>query len=200
MNEQERRKVMERLLEQMKRPGADAQQGIRPAPEQPPQGSAPVPTVVQRAPIGSDQVQLTYDNADLYEFVNQIADTLGITPIVIDPEVKGTVTIHSSAPMSKEDIFPLFNLILKNNNAALVKQGNIYQIVPTSAALKRGLEIIDHLPPVAPPRTSQGAARTAEGERDVGRRPRRPRNSRRPALPPRLHRSPGRPQSRRPCP
>ncbi len=149
MSEQERRKVMEKLLEQMKRPGSDQQQGVRPVPEQQP-GPAPVPTVVQRAPLGSDQVQLTYDNADLYEFINQIADTLGITPIVIDPEVKGTVTIHSSAPMSREDIFPLFNLILKNNNAALVKQGNIYQIVPTSAAIKRGLEIVDHLPPELP--------------------------------------------------
>src|SRR5204862_6987886 len=30
---------------------------------------------------------------------------------------------------------------------ALVKQGNIYQIVPISSALKKGLEIIVHLPP-----------------------------------------------------
>ena len=97
--------------------------------------------------ISGGQLQLSYDNADLYEFINQIASTLAITPIVIDPEVKGTVTIHSSAPMAREDIFPLFNLILKNNNAALVKQGNVYQIVPISSGLKKGLEIIEHLPP-----------------------------------------------------
>jgi general secretion pathway protein D len=148
MSEQERRKVMEKMLNTRRNAEQQQQQsGIRPADEPPAApGSSPVPELVQRAPLASDQVQLTYDNADLYEFVNQIADTLGITPIIIDPEVKGSVTIHSSAPMSRQDIFPLFNLILKNNNVALVKQGNIYQIVPTSAALKRGLEIVDHLP------------------------------------------------------
>jgi len=103
---------------------------------------------------------LAYDNADLYEFINQIADTLAITPIIIDPDVKGSVTIHSSAPMPKEDVFPLFNLILKNNNAALVEQGNIYQVVPISSALKKGLEIVDHLPPKPPEQTTTEAPNT----------------------------------------
>ena len=95
-------------------------------------------------------MQLNFDNAELYDFVNQIADTLGITPIIIDPNVKGSVNIHSSAPLAKDDVFPLFNLILKTNNSALVKQGNIYQLVPISEALRKGLEIIDHRPPESP--------------------------------------------------
>ena len=106
MSEAERRKVMEKMLN-ARRTGEQQQHGVRPVPEDgaaAAPGSPAVPELVQRAPLASDQVQLTYDNADLYEFVNQIADTLGITPIVIDPEVKGTVTIHSSAPMSKQDI------------------------------------------------------------------------------------------------
>ena len=74
---------------------------------------------------------------------------------MIDPEVKGTVTIQSSAPMSKEDVFPLFNIILKNNNAALVKEGDIYQIVPISSGLKKGLEVIEDLP--VPPPAKPGA-------------------------------------------
>jgi general secretion pathway protein D len=180
--DEERRKVFERLVEQMRKkaqeqPGQapaqqqagqpaaqqttvpqpasqqagqpSAQQEPAPVPAQQQPAAAPaVPAVARRAPLAGNQVQLAYDNADLYEFVNQIADTLGITPIIIDPDVKGSVTIHSSAPMAREDVFPLFNLILKNNNAALVKQGNIYQVVPTSSAIKKGLEIIDHLPPV----------------------------------------------------
>ncbi len=153
----EKRKAVERLFEQMqKATEAQKQPGAKPAPEaaQPP--APPIPSVVRRASTSSGQVQLSYDNADLYEFINQIADTLGITPIVIDPEVKGTVTIHSSAPMSTDDVFPLFNLILKNNNAALVKQGSIYQIVPISAGVKKGLEIIEHLPPAPPEKPDTG--------------------------------------------
>ncbi len=151
LSDQDRRKAMERLMEQMRK-GAEAstQPAVKPVSDQAAPAAPVVPSIVQRAPLAGGQVQLTYDNADLYDFVNQIADTLGITPIVIDPEVKGSVTIHSSAAMSKDDVFPLFNLILKNNNAALVKQGNIYQIVPISSGLKKGLEVIEHVL-VAPP-------------------------------------------------
>jgi uncharacterized membrane protein len=158
LSEEDRRKVLERLTQQLQ--AEQAKQAGKAVPQQPQPAPPPKPTtapaaqpavpgVVQRAPATGGPIQLSYDNADLYEFINQIASTLAITPIVIDPEVKGTVTIHSSAPMSREDIFPLFNLILKNNNAALVKQGNVYQIVPISSGLKKGLDIIEHLPPEA---------------------------------------------------
>lgn len=149
--EEERRKLFEKLTGQMRQPGVPVPAAPDPAqapaqPGAPAPALAPIPSIVQRAPIAAGNVQLSYDNADLYMFINQITDTLGISPVIIDPEVKGTVTIHSSAAMSRDDVFPLFSLILKNNNAALVKQGNIYQIVPTSTAIKRGLEIVDHLP------------------------------------------------------
>jgi general secretion pathway protein D len=188
-SDEERRKVFERLVEQMRKKAqeqpaqAPAQQEPAQTPAQQPPGQPPpqpvpaqqqpapapaVPAVARRAPLAGNQVQLAYDNADLYEFINQIADTLGITPIIIDPDVKGTVTIHSSAPMPKEDIFPLFNLILKNNNAALVKQGNIYQVVPTSSAIKKGLQIIDHVPP-APPAPQEQTAPETPGSGETGR-------------------------------
>ncbi len=156
LSEEERRKVLERLTKAMqdaqKTQSGTAAAQAQPAPPgqaapPPPASPPPIPSVVRRAPMAGGQVQLQYDNADLFDFINQIATSLNITPIVIDPEVKGTVTIQSSAPMSREDVFPLFNLILKNNNAALIKQGDIYQIVPISSGLKKGLEVIEHLPP-----------------------------------------------------
>jgi general secretion pathway protein D len=102
-----------------------------------------VPPVASAAQRDSGKIVLNMENADLYDFINQIASTLGISPLVVDSEVKGTVNIISAGSMSKEDILPLFNLILKNNNAALVKQGDVYQIVPISSALKRGVDLID---------------------------------------------------------
>ena len=174
MPEDERRKLLQTIRDQAQK-AQEAQKaqrealqkvapGAQPAaPGTPPvvvTTTAPPPPLVKRAPLSANQVQLSYDNADLYEFINQIADALGITPIVLDPQIKGSVTIHSSAPMSRDDIFPLFNLILKNNNAALVKQGNIYQIIPISDALKRGLETVEHLPPepIEPPKDQPVAA------------------------------------------
>jgi general secretion pathway protein D len=149
---------MKRRLESLTRQIQESQQGIKQPPGplmQQTQPSAISPSVgpvqppipsVSSIQAGSAKVQLTFDNQDLYEFITQISSTLGISPIIIDPEVKGTVTIQSTTPMAKEDVLPLFNLILKNNNAALIKQGDIYQIVPISSALKKGVEIIKDLP------------------------------------------------------
>src|SRR5205814_6117553 len=104
-----------------------------PPPQTPPAQTAqpapvpvpPPPTAAQHPPLGSDQVQLNFDNAELYDFVNQIADTAWITPIIIDAIVKRSANIHSAAPLPKDDGFPLVNLILTPNNPALVAQRNV---------------------------------------------------------------------------
>ena len=168
-SDRERRQLLERLAREAQQNRQGNRQAPVPPPPQPQPGSPvpapatpPAPAPVPPPPAGaiqreSGKVQLSYENADLYDFINQISSTLSLTPIVIDSEVKGTVNIQSSAPMSKEDIFPLFNMILKNNNAALIKQGNIYQIVPISSALKKGIEIIEQFPeaPVAKPESEK---------------------------------------------
>jgi general secretion pathway protein D len=160
LTEEERRQAMERLVEQLQKQKDVTKTAmlVNAAGEQ----AAPPPTAgaVQRPPSAGGSVQLNYDNADLYDFINQMADALGFTPLVIDPEVKGSVTIHSSAPMSKEDVLPIFNLILKNNNVAVVKQGNIYQISAISSGLKKGLDLVD-LSPVSPA-VQPGAEKPAE--------------------------------------
>lgn len=148
----ERQKLFEKLVQEMK---AGQQQPTTPA--APPAGQtspqAPLPGVVQRGVMTGDEISLSYQDASLYDFINQVADMLGITPLLIDPDVKGSVYIHS-APNTfiskKQDLFPIFNLVLKNNNAALVKAGRIYKIVPLSQGLREGLEIIQTLPPSEP--------------------------------------------------
>jgi general secretion pathway protein D len=161
----ERQKIMERINQDMQR-GAQPQQqrpGLAPgAPNQPPgtpnQPPASVSSIVQRGTISGDEIALSYQDASLYEFINQVADMLGITPLLIDPNVKGSVYIHSAPNtyISKsQDLFPIFNLVLKNNNAALVRAGRIFKIVPLSQGLREGLEIIQTLPPEAKPAPEQ---------------------------------------------
>jgi TonB family protein len=106
-------------------PGSALAPGFAPAP-------APPVSTIQ---TGGAKIQLGYRDADLREFINMIAGTLKLTPIVIDPEVKGTVTIQTASPISADDLLLLFNQILTNNNAALIKQGALYQVVPISSAL-----------------------------------------------------------------
>lgn len=82
------------------------------------------------------KMSLNLDRADLHDFIMGMAPQLGLTPIIIDPNVKGSVTLMTPSPISKDDVLPLFHMILKNNNAALLKQGDLYQIVPIAAAVK----------------------------------------------------------------
>jgi general secretion pathway protein D len=171
--QEERRRMFDRLTRQIQ---DQSQQGAKQPPGQQPQptgmapaqipGSASAPGFapatmpsISSIQAGSAKIQLTYDNADLYDFINQIASTLKLTPIVIDPEVKGIVTIQSTAPMSADEVLPLFNMILKNNNAALIKQGNIYQIVPASSALKKGVDINEHAPSDTGAKPEEGSAK-----------------------------------------
>ena len=170
--QEERRRTFDRLTRQIQeqsQQGAKQPPGI--APQQPQPGAivpaqipgsvpATIPSVSSYQSARAN-IQLNYDNADLYDFINQIAQTLKLTPIIIDPEVKGTVTIQSTAPMSSDEVLPLFNLILKNNNAALIKQGDIYQIVPISSALKKGVDIIiEHAPSDAGAKPEEGSAKS----------------------------------------
>ncbi len=142
-----RKKEFERLVQEMQK---NAQQPQNPA--QPQQPVSPIPSAALRAPSSADLMRLNYDNTPLYDFINQIAEALGITPILIDPDVKGTVNFHSYADLPRQEVFSIFNLILKSNNTALVKVAGIYKIVPTSQGLKEGLEVVQELPPAPPPK------------------------------------------------
>lgn len=167
MSEEERHKALERLVEQLQKERGIQLAAVVAKPESALASPIPAASMPQRPATAVGGMILNYDNADLYDFINQMADQLGFTPLVIDPEVKGSVTIHSSAPLSKDDVVPLFNLILKNNNVALVKQGNIYQIVPTSSGLKKGVELIDLsplLPPKPPAQPPPGPEKPATGK------------------------------------
>ena len=92
----------------------------------------------------TNTLPLRFTNADMSEFAGTMADLLGLKPMIVDPAVQGTIEFSGSIP--RDDIFPLFNVILKTKNAALVKQDNIYQIVPISSAIRNNLEIIEEPP------------------------------------------------------
>jgi len=147
-----RKRALERFLQEVQKDAPDEQTQNPPPAAQAP---SPIPGVVQRAASASEGIKLNFDNFSLYDFISTVADSLGITPILIDPDVKGTVNFHSSTPIPTQDVLSIFNLVLKSNNAALVKSGPIYKIVPISQALKEGLEVVQSLPPAPPAKPAQ---------------------------------------------
>ena len=55
--------------------------------------------------------RLNLKDADIRAFVTQVADITGYS-FVVDPRVKGKVTVLSSAPMNKDEIYDLFLAVL----------------------------------------------------------------------------------------
>ncbi len=76
-----------------------------------------------------------FDNADLYEVIRVMAEILKINYIV-DPKVRGVVNIHTVGQIQSEDVFPIFQSILRLNGATAIKKGNVYEIVPFGDAKK----------------------------------------------------------------
>jgi general secretion pathway protein D len=65
---------------------------------------------------------------------------------VLDPRVTGTVNIRSSQPISRTTAVEVFELALKQNNAALIRRGDSFAIVPLSADLSIGASIGREVP------------------------------------------------------
>jgi general secretion pathway protein D len=73
------------------------------------------------------RILLNFDNADLYEVVRTMAELLNIN-YIIDPDVRGTVTIHTVEGLAQKDLFPVFLQLLEINGFTAVKEGNVYRI------------------------------------------------------------------------
>ena len=81
---------------------------------------------------------VNFDNADLYEVVRTIAEILNIN-YIIDPNVRGVVSIHTSGRISREDLLPLFYQILEINGLSMVREGDVYKIIKSTDTVRQTL-------------------------------------------------------------
>ncbi|MEW5975199.1 MAG: type II secretion system secretin GspD [Acidobacteriota bacterium] len=106
----------------------------QPAPPTPaPAAGSPAPAP-QQAARASAPVMIQLANADVLQVINIIANDLLKLNYVIDPKVKGFITINITGEFRREDLLPLLDTVLRINGAAIVKTGNFYQIVPSTQA------------------------------------------------------------------
>jgi general secretion pathway protein D len=93
--------------------------------------SAPVP------PPGAAQrkgpsVALNFDDADVYQVIQTIfGETLRVN-YVVDSRVKGRVTFRSVAPIARDQILSIMEVILRINGIGIVEDRDLYRIVPLS--------------------------------------------------------------------
>lgn len=77
--------------------------------------------------------KINIKNADLNEFVIQVAEITGKT-FVVDPRIKGNVTVISSEPMDQEAVYALFLSVLRVHNWTAVPSGGVIRIQQNATA------------------------------------------------------------------
>jgi type II secretory pathway component GspD/PulD (secretin) len=76
------------------------------------------------------EVSFNFDDADVYSVIQTIFGGVLRFNYIIDPKVKGRVNFRSVAPVAKEDVLPLMEVILRLNGIGVVEEGGLYRIIP----------------------------------------------------------------------
>ncbi len=93
---------------------------------------AGVPLEAQETGANGNQTwKINIKNADLKEFVAQVASITGKT-FVVDPRVKGNVTVISSTSMNREAVYALFLSVLRVHNFIAMPSGDVIRITPNA--------------------------------------------------------------------
>lgn len=117
-------------------PQSPAQQGQQPGASQPQAGQQPAAGAnasIKPVHNAGGGISLNLENADLYQVLRIIGTELKLN-YVVDPSVKGSVTISTAGTVSKDDLFTLLQTILQLNGAMMVKVGAYYRVMPIGEA------------------------------------------------------------------
>ncbi|HMR32157.1 MAG TPA: type II secretion system secretin GspD [Geminicoccaceae bacterium] len=86
----------------------------------------------QQARRSADGVEVNFDGAEVREVARVIlGDILGL-PYSVDPRVQGQVVLSSGGPLPERDLLPLLETVLRSFDAALLRSGGSYNIVPAA--------------------------------------------------------------------
>ena len=81
-----------------------------------------------------DGVTLNFEQADLKEFLRVVFGTILHENYLTDPQVRGSVTLHTTRPVTREAVLPILEAVLQANGAALVRDEGMFKVVPMADA------------------------------------------------------------------
>jgi general secretion pathway protein D len=99
--------------------------------------AAPLPLVHAAEPVavsqGAETWTINMKDADIRDFIDQVAQISGET-FVVDPRVKGQVTVISKTPLGLEEVYQLFLSVMSTHGFSVLAQGDQARIVPVTEA------------------------------------------------------------------
>ncbi len=81
----------------------------------------------------AEEVTLNFSDADLVAVINSVSQITGKN-FIIDPRVKGKVTVVSSKPLNETEVYNVFLSILQVHGFATVPTKNAIKIIPDATA------------------------------------------------------------------
>jgi general secretion pathway protein D len=81
----------------------------------------------------AEEVTLNFADADLIAVINSVSQITGKN-FIIDPRVKGKVTVVSSKPLNEDEVYNVFLSILQVHGFATVPTANAIKIIPDATA------------------------------------------------------------------
>jgi general secretion pathway protein D len=99
--------------------------------------AGPLPAAVAAEPAavtqGAETWTINMKDADIRDFIDQVAEISGET-FVVDPRVKGQVTVISKTPLGLEEVYQLFLSVMSTHGFSVLAQGDQARIVPVTEA------------------------------------------------------------------
>lgn len=87
-------------------------------------------------PAQEQRWQLTMNNAELRDVVEEMSNILGTT-VILDPKVQGRITVMSRQALDREGVRRLFYSVLDAHDFSVIDQGDQILIVPVAQAKSR---------------------------------------------------------------
>jgi len=97
---------------------------------------------------GTGAVSLNFVDADIREVIETVLGKTLKVGYVIDPRIKGSVTLRTTKPLPSESVIGVLEDILAMNGAALTKAGDVYKIIPLEEASARPAIVGQGIAPV----------------------------------------------------
>ena len=84
-------------------------------------------------PPGPEEASLNFEGLDVREVAKVILGDYLKESYTVHPAVAGTVTFRTIRPIPMRDLLPTLEMLLRQNNAAVVREEGIYKILPITA-------------------------------------------------------------------
>ncbi len=81
-----------------------------------------------------DGVTLNFENASLPEFLRVVFESILKENYLLDPTVNGTVTLHTTRPVTQDTVLPIVEAVLEQNGAALIRDEGMFKVLPLGDA------------------------------------------------------------------